>query len=216
MYQPEGYRTIYSQPDYDDSHVTPTYSGYTELSASTTSGKDPSLLGGMSVSLLEQAEVVAVNDNNRHLFNLSKLDDGSVIVTNRDLYRRAFPEFMRRGTELPSAAIGEVRRTDVLLIALDQLPLPDNCIATHSSTCPGGYGAVLSFANLLRNAAKTYLDIDQAELEVGLQPARHGETLTSRVFLADALDNGAGYALELGEASTLRKLLEQIREDTGA
>jgi DEAD/DEAH box helicase domain-containing protein len=216
VYQPEGYRTIYSQPDYDDSHVTPTYSGYTELSASTTSGEDPFVLGGMSVSLLEQAEVVAVNDNNRNLFNLLKLDDGSVIVTNRDLYRRAFPEFMRHGTELPSAAIGEVRRTDVLLIELDRLALPDHCVATHSAICPGGYGAVLSFANLLRNAAKTYLDIDQTELEVGLQPARQGETVTSRVFLADALDNGAGYALELGEVGTLRKLLEQIRDDTGA
>jgi DEAD/DEAH box helicase domain-containing protein len=216
VYQPEGYRTIYSQPDYDDSHVTPTYSGYTELSASTTSGSDLASVGGMSVSLLEQAEVVAVNDNNRNLFNLSKLDDGSVIVTNRDLYRREFPPFMRDGTELPSAAIGEVRRTDVLLIGLDRLALPDNCIATQSSTCPAGYGAVLSFANLLRNAAKTYLDIDQTELEVGLQPARQGETVTCRVFLADALDNGAGYALELGQVSTLRALLEQIRDDTGA
>jgi len=216
VYQPEGYRTIYSQPDYDDSHVTPTYSGYTELSASTTTGSNLSTLGGMSVSLLEQAEVVAVNDNNKNLFNMSKLDDGSVIVTNRDLYRRAFPEFMRHGSELSSAAIGEVRRTDVLLIGLDRLAFPDNCIATHSSVCPAGYGAMLSFANMLRNAAKTYLDIDQTELDVGLQPARQGETVTSRVFLADALDNGAGYALELGEVGTLTKLLEQIRDDTGA
>jgi DEAD/DEAH box helicase domain-containing protein len=35
------------------------------------------------------------------------------------------------------------------------------------------------------------------------------------VFLADALDNGAGYALELGAPATLRKLLEQIRDETG-
>lgn len=215
VYQPEGYRTIYSQPDYDDTHMVPSYSGYTELSASTPSGKDAALLGGMSVSLLEQAEVVAVNDNNRNLFNLLRLEDGSVIVTNRDLYRRAFPEFMRHGTELASAAIGEVRRTDVLLIELNRLALPDNCVATQSTTCPAGHSAMLSFAHFLRNAAKTYLDIDQTELEVGLQPARHGDTLTSRVFLADALDNGAGYALELGEVGTLRKLLEQIRDDTG-
>ena len=75
---------------------------------------------------------------------------------------------------------------------------------------------MLSFANLLRNAAKSYLDIDQTELEVGLQPARHRDTITARVFLADALDNGAGYALELGETTTLHRLLEQIRNDTGA
>lgn len=216
LYQPEGYRTIYSQPDYDDAHVTPTYSGYTELSASTSSGAKPENLGGITLSLLEQAEVVAVNDNNRSLFEMSKLSDGSVIVTNRDLYRRSLPEFMRTGQVLSSAAIGEVRRTDVLLIGLDQLALPDGCVATQAGACPSGYGALLSFAHLLRNAAKTYLDIDQTELEVGLQPARSGDTVTSRVFLADALDNGAGYALELGDVATLRKLLEQIRDDTGA
>ena len=181
-----------------------------------TGSAGPTVVDGMSVSLLEQAEVVAVNDNNRALFNMSKLEDGSVIVTNRDLYRRAFPEFMRRGTDLPAAAIGEVRRTDVLLVGLDHLSLPDGCVATQAGLCPGGYGAMLSFANLLRNAAKTYLDIDQTELEVGLQPARHRDTVTARVFLADALDNGAGYALELGETTTLRALLEQIRNDTGA
>lgn len=214
LYQPEGYRTIYSQPDFDDSHVTPTFGGYTELSASTTHGHAVPV-GGMSVSLLEQAEVVAVNDNNRKLFSMSKLGDDSVIVTDRDLYRRPFPEFMRMGEALPSAAIGEVRRTDVLLLSLDGLNLTDGCVATRASDCPAGYAALMSFAELLRNAAHTYLDIDQSELEVGLQPARQGDTVTARVFIADALDNGAGYALELGQPGTLEKLLGALRDDTG-
>ena len=216
VYQPEGYRTIYSQPDFDDTHITPSYSGYAELSASTTSSGDSFNVGGMSVSLLEQAEVVAVNDNNRNLFNLSRLEDGSVVVQNRDLYRRTLPAFMRGGTDLGHAAIGEVRRTDVLLIGLEHLALPGHCVATSISSCPAGRGAILSFANFLRQSAKTYLDIDETELEVGLQPTRHAGTVTSRVFLADALDNGAGYALELGQAATLRKLLEQIRDETGS
>jgi DEAD/DEAH box helicase domain-containing protein len=146
---------------------------------------------------------------------MSKLDDESVVVTDRDLYRRALPEFMRKGTPLPSAAIGEVRRTDVLLLSLDSLRLADGCVATSTSDCPAGYGALLSFAELLRNAAHTYLDIDQSELDVGLQPARQGETVTARVFIADALDNGAGYALELGQPGTMEKLLLALRGDTG-
>jgi DEAD/DEAH box helicase domain-containing protein len=215
VYQPEGYRTIYSQPDFDDTHITPTYSGYAELSASTTNSGEALSIGGLSASLLEQAEVVAVNDNNRSLFNVARMDDGSIVVQNRDLYRRTLPDFMQGGTDLGNAAIGEVRRTDVLLIGLDHLALPDQCIATTTSSCPAGRGAILSFANFLRQSAKTYLDIDESELEVGLQPTRHGGTVTSRVFLADALDNGAGYALELGAPATLRKLLEQIRDETG-
>ncbi len=214
VYQPEGYRTIYSQPDYDDSHVTPMFRGYTELSASTGHA-EITTVRAMSVSLLEQAEVVAVNDNNRNLFSMAKLDDDSVIVTDRELYRRSLPDFMKKGTSLPKAAIGEVRRTDVLLIGLDGLSLADRCIATQPGDCPAGYGALLSFASLLRNAAKAQLDIDQSELEVGLQPIRHGETVTARVFIADALDNGAGYALELGQPGNLEKLLIAIRDDTG-
>lgn len=215
LYQPEGYRTIYSNPDYDDSHITPMYAGYSELSTNTELGQE-ARLNGVSLRLLEQAEVVAVNDNNRKLFDLSRQSDGSVIAQNRDLYRRPLPDFMRTGGQaLDSAAIGEVRRTDVLLIGLDGLALPEGAVATMPWACPAGKGALLSFAELLRNAAKEYLDIEQSELEVGLQPTRISNTVSARVFLADALDNGAGYALELGEPTTFRKLLTSISEETG-
>jgi DEAD/DEAH box helicase domain-containing protein len=216
LYQPEGYRTLYDNPrDYDDSHITPMYAGYSELSTNTELGQDVKL-HAISLQVLEQAEVVAVNDNNRKLFDLTRQSDGSVVAQNRDLYRRPLPEFMRTGTqELEPAAIGEVRRTDVLLVGLDSLKLPDGAVATLPWACPAGKGALLSFAELLRNAAKEYLDIEQSELEVGLQPTRAGSTVSARVFLADALDNGAGYALELGESATFEKLLTSIREETG-
>lgn len=216
VYQPEGYRTIYSNPDYDDSHITPMYAGYSELSTNTELGVEQRLHGA-AVQLLEQAEVVAVNDNNRKLFTLSRLADQTVIATNRDLYRRPLPDWMRTGgTPLDEAAIGEVRRTDVLLLGLDALKLPDGVVATRQWECPAGYGALLSFAEFLRNAAKAYLDIEHSELEVGLQPTRAGSTVSARVFLADALDNGAGYALELGDLEKLERLLRSIQKETGA
>ena len=215
VYQPEGYRTIYSSPDYDDSHMAPMYAGYTELSANTGGGGERRVFA-TSVQLLEQAEVVAVNDNNHKLFDLRKQSDGSVVATNRDLYRRPLPDFMRTGgVSVDAAAIGEVRRTDVLLLSLDRLALPDGAVAIRHWESPAGHGALLSFAELVRNAAKAYLDIEQSELEVGLQPTRTGNTVSARVFLADALDNGAGYALELGEVATLKVLLRSIRNETG-
>ena len=76
------------------------------------------------------------------------------------------------GFEVGEAAIGEVRRTDVLLLGLDSLKLPDGSVAMRRWECPAGYGALLSFAEFLRNAAKAYLDIDQSELEVGLAPTQ--------------------------------------------
>ncbi|MDT0116507.1 DEAD/DEAH box helicase [Microbacterium sp. PRF11] len=215
LYQPEGYRTIYSNPDFDDTHIAPMYAGYSELSTNTKLGQAERLYGA-TVQLLEQAEVVAVNDNSRKLFALRRLADQTVIATNRDLYRRPLPDWMRTGgTALDEAAIGEVRRTDVLLLDLDELKIRDGAIATRQRDCPAGYGAMLSFAELLRNAAKAYLDIDQAELEVGLQPHRSGTVVSAKVFLADALDNGAGYALELGNPRTLERLLRSIQNETG-
>ncbi|WP_062519293.1 DEAD/DEAH box helicase [Demequina silvatica] len=214
VYQPEGYRTIYSQPDFDDTHIAPGYAGYSELSTDTHVGHELQL-PAMSARLLEQAAVVAVNDNNRQLFDLKRLSDGSVVAQNRELYRRALPDFMRSGQALESAAIGEVRRTDVLLLGLDRLALPDGVVATLPWACPAGKGALLSFAELLRNAAKDYLSIEQSELEVGLQPAKQNSTVSSRVFIADALDNGAGYAVELGGRETLERLLTSISERTG-
>lgn len=214
LYQPEGYRTIYSQPDYDDNHISPMYAGYSELSANADLGHE-FRLNGVSVRLLEQAEVVAVNDNKGKLFSLSRLPDGSVIAQDRDLYRKALPDFMRTGQGLEPAAIGEVRRTDVLVLGLDALALPDGAVATLQRSCPAGKGALLSFAELLRNAAKEYLDIEQSELDVGLQPTRVGTTVSARVFLADALDNGAGYAVELGDPATFERLLKSIRDTTG-
>ncbi|MEU6250460.1 DEAD/DEAH box helicase [Glycomyces sp. NPDC047010] len=215
LYQPEGYRTIYSQPDYDDAHITPMYAGYSELSANTELGRE-TRLHGASLRLMEQAEVVTVNDNNRKLFDLTRQPDGSVIARNQGLYRRPLPPFLRTGGQpLGSAAIGEVRRTDVLLLELDALQLPEGAIATLPWACPAGKGALLSFAELLRNAAKEYLDIEQSELEVGIQPTLCGDTVSARVFLADALDNGAGYALEIGESATFEMLLKSIRDETG-
>lgn len=57
------------------------------------------------------------------------------------------------------------------------------------------------------------LDIDPQELAAGLQLHSFGEYQTARVFLADATDNGAGFAVELGQAAVFESILTQTRED---
>lgn len=215
VFQPAGFRTVYSAPDFDDTHETPHYRSYIELSA-TELGANPRDAGALTFTLLEQAEVVHVNDNNRRLFNMVRINDRSVVVTDRELYRRALPKFMLEGERLQAAAIGEVRRTDVLQIALDCLPIIGGAIPTAKEMTPAGLPALLSFAEVLRRAAKAYLDIDEAELEVGLQPWRTDGLVSARIFVADAADNGAGFAVELGSGSTLSTLLQSIKKDMGS
>lgn len=93
-----------------------------------------------------------------------------------------------------------MRTTDAALLLIRSESLPGEVIATDVAICPsGGPAAMLSFAEALRRGAQAELDIDPDELTVGgLQSRRHVDgTRTSAVYVADTLENGAGYALEL-------------------
>jgi DEAD/DEAH box helicase domain-containing protein len=47
-------------------------------------------------------------------------------------------------------------------------------------------------------------------LTVGLQPRKVGDTRTASIYVADTLENGAGYAVELARGPRLRAVLEAI------
>ncbi|MEU9887614.1 DUF1998 domain-containing protein [Sphaerisporangium sp. NPDC051011] len=59
---------------------------------------------------------------------------------------------------------------------------------------------VLAF--LLRTAAAEFLDVDPRELIAGVHPGPHREGKALYVFLADALENGAGFSTHLGEVAS--------------
>jgi len=57
------------------------------------------------------------------------------------------------------------------------------------------------------------LDIDESELQVGVQSVKYGGLVSKRIFIADALDNGAGYAVEIGQRDVLEQLLSRTEQD---
>src|SRR6185437_15545405 len=103
------------------------------------------------------------------------------------------------GQDLDAAAIGELRTTDALVVSLDRPDVPSGAVVTPRSILPAGPAAFWSFAEILRRACQVALDIDPQELVMGLQARVVDGNPSARVFLADALDNGAGYAAELGK-----------------
>ena len=167
----------------------------------------------MTYAVHEQAEVLQVNDASGELFNLVRQTDGSIVAINPRLYANPLPQFFQQGQELDPAAIGEIRRTDVLTLDLNHLTTAGGAIATSPTQCPAGYPALASFAQILRRGAKDLLDIDESELQVGLQSVKYGDLVSKRVFIADALDNGAGYAVEIGQESELEQLLTRTELD---
>lgn len=195
--------------DFDDLNEPMSGAGYPQL-AVNPEGQEPRHLGGMTVRVLDQAEVVSVNDNRGRLFNLLRMSDGTVVCDDESLYEDPHRLHIDGGARIPPIAIGDVRPTDVLVLTLDQLALQSGVIPVNKQLLPAGLSAIWSFAEVLRRGCQVALDIQSDELQVGLQPARINDVRTHRVFLADSLENGAGYATQLGRGENLQHVLEEI------
>ena len=72
-----------------------------------------------------------------------------------------------------------------------------------------------SFAEALRRGCQVELDIDPGEILGGLQPRNVDNTLTAGIYLADSLENGAGFATELTDPARLRDILEKVVHNLG-
>ncbi|MGD9753601.1 MAG: Zn-binding domain-containing protein, partial [Acidimicrobiia bacterium] len=214
LVQPLGFRTTYRSRDYDDVIEAGSMTGFPQLSAASTPAVEERR-GPITVASYEEANILQYNDRNGLLFPVVRDLDGSYVVRDPKLYPNVAPpeahESITADDEL--LAIGEIRPTDVVTITLDALPLHNGTIPLDRTTMPAGSSALWSFAEVLRRGSLEALDLQPDELQVGLQPSMvNGET-SARVFLADRLENGAGYAPELASSGNLSRIFDSI---TGA
>ena len=122
-----------------------------------------------------------------------------------------------RGLNIPALAedqaltvsLGSRQVTDTLLLAAidvpDALRLDPREVAGKATLYSAGF--------LLRESAARQLDVQGRELRVGLwlEP-RPGADPRGWIFLADSLENGAGYCTHLGEKDQLAALLAAARD----
>lgn len=97
------------------------------------------------------------------------------------------------------------RVTDVMLFDVAAWPTG---IAADPTTVEGR-AAWYSLAFWLRLAAGQLLDIDPGELQAGFRSIGRSTGPAGQAFLADQLENGAGYCRELATPDRLRQLLDQ-------
>jgi DEAD/DEAH box helicase domain-containing protein len=211
LFQPRGFRTSYEPRDYDDEADSFSHPGYPALAAVDP----PSMteeVGALTLETYEQAQVVQANDNRGDLYPLRRLGDASVVAADDSLFP---PRTWKTppGYDLGDAAIGELRTTDALVVGLDRPDVPGGIVVISRALMPAGPAAFWSFAEILRRACQVALDIDPHELVMGLQAIYADGALSSQVFLADALDNGAGYATELGRREAFKKILDEARQE---
>lgn len=210
VYEPLGFRTTYETRSYDDDVEAGTRVSLPQL-ALNAEAVARAETGGVTLSICNQAEVVQINDNRGRNFEVATMHDGSMVVPQPGLYSGR-----NRGPWAPDGpreeiAIGDVRPTDVLVVTLDRLDLPGSLIDLHGN--PAALAALWSFGEALRVACATHLDVDPSELQLGLQPYRIADRETRRVFIADALENGAGYAPYLGNPETFEVILNGLLDD---
>lgn len=212
LHQPLGFRTDYVRRPDTDQNEPVARASRPELSTRSGATRTEQV-GGMTALEYEGAELVTINDNRGRLFPLRRLADRSIVVTDSTLYAEE-PPFMKYGGEaLDPVAIGEVRRTDVLVLQLDQLDLVDRAIPRRTEDLSAGRPALLSFAEVIRRGVQHKLDISPDELSVGLQSMLVDDVVTARIFIADALENGAGYAHELSDPVEIKELMEAVLTD---
>ena len=206
LFQPKGFVTTYKPRDYDGQRqrgpsISPPVLAFTPDYDSGIS------VGAASVSLTGKKAIALVNDNDGQMFDFYE-KFGSVIVPDPSLYREPLKELEVDGDPFETGAIGAVFTTDVLSVAL----LAGDNVGDHGvldvRDQPSAKPAIASFGEFLKVAAATYLDIDPNELRVGRQRLVVDGCITEHLFMADALENGAGYARRLFDEVRLRELLE--------
>jgi hypothetical protein len=134
--------------------------------------------------------VMSINDNSSQLFHFVRTKRGFWV--DPEEARGSFKLGGILPGETATVALAGRKQTDILQMAI--LNWSPSMTLTPMGP-PGLYvrGAFLSWGSLVRQAFCMELDIDLEELVVNTRSYREGEQVRCELFLADALENGAGY-----------------------
>lgn len=205
VFQPLGFRTDYSPKD---------SSGEDDRSASADRpvlgwvGSDGSVEShdGLRIQVHEQASLLVVNDNRGRQYEFARSNGQTVVV----------PDVLSGGSTLAGGgslgrgAIGELRVTDAVVLWFERIKLAPGTVSTVHGNCAAGFAALTSLAEAIRRAAQATLDVDASDLTVGLQPRTVNGVQTQAIYIADTLENGAGYAVELARPSSMQLIMDEV------
>lgn len=158
-----------------------------------------------------------INSNSGEGFSFQKAHDswGGYVTTDA---KEIDPDAKGSGEPF-SVSLGAVLPTDFLFLAPAFPVDPENGHRLNLETASplystdfsqGRRAAWYSLAFLMRSAATTYLDIQPHELIAGIHPGPHNDTTVLHAFLADSLENGAGFSTHLGSSETVPEFTAHI------
>ena len=166
------------------------------------------------------ARIYRINDNDGEDFEFRKLENRHfwMVEDAFDAAMRDLPPAERRRIQPPSfdaappirRALAAISNTDVMAAGINAVPVG----VSLNPSRPEAKAAWYSFGFLVRRAAAVSLDVNESELELGIQPVPDLSTPfappTARIFISDSLENGAGYSTFLGAPDRFEELLRFI------
>ncbi len=167
------------------------------------------------------ARIYRINDNDGNDFEFRKLDHRHFWMVEEafDSALRDLPAAEQRRIQRPSfdsatppvrRALAAISNTDVMAAGVNVVPV-GLCL---NPSKPEAKAAWYSFGFLVRRAAAVSLDVNESELDLGIQPIPDLSTPfappTARIFISDSLENGAGYSTFLGDPDRFEELLRFV------
>ena len=167
------------------------------------------------------ARIYRINDNDGSDFEFQKLENDHFWMVEKafDSARRDLPAAERKRIPFPSfdsatppvrRALAAISNTDVMAAGINIVPV-GLCL---NPSKPEARAAWYSFGFLVRRAAAVSLDVNESELDLGIQPVADLSTPfappTARIFISDSLENGAGYSTFLGDPIRFEELLRYV------
>jgi Lhr-like helicase len=164
-------------------------------------------MGGYRIAVSSNL-VYTINDNNGKDFAFQRMRSGKAWLVAETLSPNTK---LKVDNDVDCRALASITDTDILLVGLRANQIMPG-ISLDPRQLPQR-AAWYSFGFFLRDMAASMLDIDRQELQVGLRPRRTVDGVEADIFLADRLENGAGYATYLGQPAVFAKLLQRCRDE---
>ncbi|MGF1574395.1 MAG: DEAD/DEAH box helicase [Cyanophyceae cyanobacterium] len=210
--EPKGFITDFRPEDFDGNFEWQPRS--TRPSISIGSLSDPNLVANASV-IGASENIFSVNDHGGEGgFNFSTEVDyfgkpikgAYVVASYLNSSKDSEKGLSAQGSTYRIALLSR-RKTDVLLVGI--LQWPQGIFSDPAKVT--GRAAWYSLAFWLRLSAAIYLDIDPSELQAGFRTTQDPVTnqVIAQAFLADTLENGAGYCSHLAQSNVFPDFLRR-------
>lgn len=212
FYEPKGFIVTKHSRSYDGQRASGSSARPPFLAFTPQYNDNENLNNCLFTAFSEGKPLALINDNNGNLFKFVKASHPytSEIVINEELYNNEVPDEVKKNKdkETREGAIGAIFTTDILSIKFQNIKIIGNNGELDVRKIESARPAIISFSEFLKTALAVELDVDPGQFKVGQQKLRIKDYETEQIFIADTLENGAGYVRQFKDLDYLRTAIE--------